>query len=197
MTRNTIRHRNMMAMVAAGLSLAALTGCGTNSTAAPPTSSAVQLTPPTNPPTPAQIAEQQVTPVVQHFNQVVNSLSNNPNQDPAIIDTVMSGDANTSFRDQVRQVQQQKLVRKGEGHVVWVHLTNYNPNAKPITAAVHVCQDVSSITSTRPDGTSVIDPQRLNKNMGVLTLTNPTPGDPAGWRVTEATYNSRQPCDAS
>ncbi len=196
MTRTT-KHRNAMAVVAAGLSLAALTGCGTNSTAAPPTSSAAQLTPPTNPPTPAQIAEQQVTPMVQHFTQVVSSVFANPNQNLAVIDTVATGTAATSMRDQARQTLDNKLVFKGDSRVVWVHLTDYKPNVSPVTATTRVCQDVSGSTITRPDGKSDVDPQRLDKNLAILTLTNATPNNPAGWRVSNADYNSRRPCDAT
>ena len=196
MTRTT-KHRNAMAVVAAGLSLAALTGCGTNSTAAPPTSSAAQLTPPTNPPTPAQIAEQQVTPVVQHFTQVVSSVFANPTQNLAVIDTVATGDAAASMRDQARQTLDNKLVLKGESRVVSVHLSDYQPNARPVTATTRVCQDVSGSTITRPDGKSDVDPQRLDKNLAILTLTNATPNDPAGWRVSKADYNSRRPCAAT
>jgi len=195
MTRT--RHRSVMAVVAAGLSLAALTGCGTNSTAAPPTSSAAQLTPPTNPPTPAQIAEQQVTPVVQHFTQVVSSVFANPTQNLAVIDTVATGDAAASMRDQARQTLDNKLVLKGESRVVSVHLSDYQPNARPVTATTRVCQDVSGSTITRPDGKSDVDPQRLDKNLAILTLTNATPNDPAGWRVSKADYNSRRPCAAT
>jgi hypothetical protein len=196
MTRTT-KHRNAMAVVAAGLSLAALTGCGTNSTAAPPTSSAAQLTPPTNPPTPAQIAEQQVTPVVQNFTQVVSSVFANPTQNLAVIDTVATGDAAASMRNQARQTLDNKLVLKGESRVVSVHLSDYQPNARPVTATTRVCQDVSGSTITRPDGKSDVDPQRLDKNLAILTLTNVTPNDPAGWRVSKADYNSRRPCDAT
>ncbi len=196
MTRTT-KHRNAMAVVAAGLSLAALTGCGTNSTAAPPTSSAAQLTPPTNPPTPAQIAEQQVTPMVQNFTQVINSVFSNPNQNLAVIDTVATGNADASLRDQVRQIVDKKLTVKSASRVVSVRVSDYKPNASPVTATARVCTDASGSTATRADGQSDVDPQRLPQSLAVLTLTNATPNDPAGWRVAEATYDTHQACDAA
>ena len=110
------------------------------------------------------------------------------------------GDEAVSLKDQARQVGDQHLVVGGAIKVLRVSVVSVAPDppvvSSPATAVVKSCDDVSSFTAVNPAGKSVIDPRRLPQTQATFTLTNPTPIDGTGWRVTKGESGTTIPCDA-
>lgn len=201
--RSSSRTRTRTTATAVGaalLSCAALAGCGGAEAGPTPAPTATSLPLPSPaPPSPGQIVEQQITDAVTRYDEVATSLFTNPAADLAVIETVATADEATSLRSQVEQIRAARLQVTGAVNLATVRVTDFQPSAaeSAVTAAARVCQDVSTYKVARPDGTSDIDPQRLDRTLAEMTLTNITPGDASGWRVSLSSNNSRTACDPS
>lgn len=194
------RRRIAAAALAAAALLAA--GCGTGSSAGtPPASTAATVAPPeTSAPNVDAAVQDQITRAVTRYLEVYTSVYSNPTQDMAVVDTVASGEEAASLRDQAAQVARQGLVVAGSVKLLRLSVNDLTPSpvsGGPTTAHITTCNDVSGTTVMNPDGSSNVDPNRLRATKANLQLQNGTPGNPAGWRVTQVRTGPTVPCDAT
>ncbi len=176
-------------------------GCGTGDASGPgPTPTAVTVAPPST--TQAGTAAEQaaLTDAITRYQSVYSSVYANPRQDLAIVDTVAAGEEAASLRDQAAQVAAQGIVVTGAIKLLRLRVDSVSPSpvaGGPTAANVTTCNDVSGTTATNPDGSSNLNPNRLSQTKTTFQLQNPTPADPAGWRVIQGRSGPTIPCDPS
>ncbi len=176
-------------------------GCGTGDASGPgPTPTAVTVAPPST--TQAGTAAEQaaLTDAITRYQSVYSSVYANPRQDLAIVDTVAAGEEAASLRDQAAQVAAQGIVVTGAIKLLRLRVDSVSPSpvaGGPTAANVTTCNDVSGTTATNPDGSSSLNPNRLSQTKTTFQLQNPTPADPAGWRVIQGRSGPTIPCDPS
>jgi hypothetical protein len=194
-----VRRQVVAAACAATAVLAA--GCGGGAASNPaPTPTAVTVAPQTT--TPARTAAEQaaLTAAITRYWTVYSSVYNNPRQDLAIVDTVSAGEEASSLRDQAAQLVAQDIVSSGAIKLLRLRVDGVSPSpvaGGPTTANVTTCEDVSTNTGVDPSGKSVVDPNRLPQTQATFQLQNPTPENPAGWRVIQGRTGPTIPCDPS
>ena len=192
--------RRQAATVWAAMVLLAV-GCGTGDASGPgPTPTAVTVAPPST--TQAGTAAEQaaLTDAITRYQSVYSSVYANPRQDLAIVDTVAAGEEAASLRDQAAQVAAQGIVVTGAIKLLRLRVDSVSPSpvaGGPTAANVTTCNDVSGTTATNPDGSSNLNPNRLSQTKTTFQLQNPTPADPAGWRVVQGRSGPTIPCDPS
>ncbi len=192
--------RRQAATVWAAMVLLAV-GCGTGDASGPgPTPTAVTVAPPST--TQAGTAAEQaaLTDAITRYQSVYSSVYANPRQDLAIVDTVAAGEEAASLRDQAAQVAAQGIVVTGAIKLLRLRVDSVSPSpvaGGPTAANVTTCNDVSGTTATNPDGSSNLNPNRLSQTKTTFQLQNPTPADPAGWRVIQGRSGPTIPCDPS
>lgn len=193
------RHQFTAAVFAAMALL--VTGCGTDDPAPaepPPSPTALTVAPPSATPEGTAADQAELSDAVSRYLAVYDSVYNDPTQDLAVVDTVAGGEEAASLRDQAAQVVEQGLVSSGRTELVRLTVDSLTPSPVadgPITANVTTCNDVSDTTGVDPSGVSVIDPNRLPQTQAEVRLQNPTPDDPAGWRVIQVRTGPTLPCD--
>ena len=167
----------------------------------PGSTMAVTPPPPAATITAADALQQQLTEAVTNFQRVYSSVYTDPTRAPVEVPKVAAGAEATSLSYQAKQVATQKLVVGGAVKVLRVSVVSVTPDppvvSSPATAIVKACNDVSSVTAVDPTGKSVVDPRRLPQTQTTFTLTNPTPADGTGWRVTKGESGPTIPCDPS
>ena len=192
--------------VAGALAVLAVTAACSSAPSHPATEgSTMPLTPPppaaTTTTTAADALQQQLTEAVTNYQRVYSSVYTDPTRAAIEVDTVAAGQEAASLKYQAQQVADQKLVVGGAIRVLRVSVVSVTPDppvvSSPATAIVKSCDDVSSFTAVNPAGKSVIDPRRLPQTQATFTLTNPTPIDGTGWRVTKGEAGPTIPCDSS
>ncbi len=188
--------------VAVAAVLAATAGCSSEPPHTGPTGSAVPIPPPVANTAPTDaVLQQQLTEAVTNYQRVYSSVYTDPTRAAIEVPEVATGDEAVSLKDQARQVGDQHLVVGGAIKVLRVSVVSVAPDppvvSSPATAVVKSCDDVSSFTAVNPAGKSVIDPRRMPQTQATFTLTNPTPVDGTGWRVTKVESGPTIPCDPS
>lgn len=197
MVYGRVRHCVVM-VVLAGTALLA-TGCGSDAaTYIPPATTAATVAPPSTTAVGTPDEQAALADAISRYWNVYSAVYNDPEQDLSIIDTVAAGEEAASLRDQAAQLVEQGIVSAGEIELVRVTVDSLTPSpvaGGPITANVTSCNDVSGNTGVDPSGASVVDPNRLPQTQATFQLQNPTPDDPAGWRVIQGRTGPTLPCD--
>ncbi len=196
-----IRTTGCVAGALAVLAVTAACSSAPSHPATPGSTMAVTPPPPAATTTAADALQQQLTEAVTNYQRVYSSVYTDPTRAPVEVPQVAAGDEATSLSYQAKQVADQHLVVGGAIQVLRVSVVSVTPDppvvSSPATAIVKSCDDVSSFTAVNPAGKSVIDPRRLPQTQATFTLTNPTPIDGTGWRVTKGEAGPTIPCDPS
>jgi hypothetical protein len=183
------------------IAIALMSGCSAAPAAEdPPPSTAATVTAPAST-TPAVDAAttQQLTDAVTSYQRVYSSIYLNPRQDLSIVDTVATGEEAASLRSQAQQLIDKMVTTTGTIAVLRVTVSSVTPSPTPggaTTASVRSCNNVSAVTGTLPDGTSVVDPGRLPETQATIQLQNTSSTDSPSWRVTQVRSGATIPCDA-
>jgi len=195
-----IRATGCVAGALAVLAVTAACSSAPSHPATPGSTMAVTPPPPAATITAADALQQQLTEAVTNYQRIYSSVYTDPTRAPVEVPQVAAGDEATSLIHQAKQVADQHLVVGGAIQVLRVTVVSVTPDppvvSSPATAIVKACNNVSSFTAVNPAGKSVIDPRRLPQTQATYTLTNPTPSDGTGWRVTRGESGTTIPCDA-
>jgi hypothetical protein len=169
------------------------TGCGKNTAQAPTPSPThtVDVSPPANP-VHDTVAAQALKAAEAYF-QAENELSQNPNGDLAVINTVASGQAVTAFTADIQDLKSRGIHIVGAATILTTRVTDLSVTGPNASVAADMCFDVSKTAGVDAQGRTVTAPARLDHQLGRYTMTNTNWPDASGWRVTSIEQRN-QPC---
>lgn len=202
------RRRTGAAILAVVAAASISVACGTGDTEATPVTTTTQpvLTGPEGvEKSPEQQATEQATAKNAEFFAVLAKVEGDPLVDVNTLDTVASGKILDQLKANINFRRSQGIVAKGALQVVNAEVTQLeapkdedgNPIPGKASASMRVCVDNSNYDTVRPDGTSTLDPARIQQELGKPTLENPSWPDSSGWRVvSDSVTAGGTPCDA-
>jgi hypothetical protein len=196
-----------LAATAGALLLLPLAACGTSSGTGSGLGTTTLPVPSARPTTvtPGSVQDPQLASALdaaaRHYWTVEDAVYNDPRANMGLVDSAATGQSAMDLRYQGQQIIDQNLKVTGATVVVRTNVASVTPSpvvsGEPATAVVKTCNDVTGVQSTKADGSSGINPNRLPQNQATLTLTSPNPTDPAAWRVSELVQGSTIPCDSA
>ena len=202
--------KRILALAAGALAVLPLAACGTTPEAGgSPTSLATRVLP--LPPsasvaaTPGTLQDPDLISALdaaaRRYWTVESAVYTDPRANLSMVDSAATGQWADNLRFQAQQIIDQDLTVTGKVEVVRTNAASVTPSpvvpGQAATAVVKTCNDVSAVQFTQADGSSGTDPARLPQNQATLTLTNPTPSDPAAWRVSDIAQGPAIPCDSA
>lgn len=202
------RRRTGAAILAVVAAASISVACGTGDTEATPVATTTQpvLTGPEGvEKSPEQQATEQATAKVNEFFAVLAKVESDPAVDINMLDSVASGRILDQLKANVNLRRSQGIVSTGAATVADAFVSELqapkdadgNPIKEEASATLRVCIDSSNYDQIRPDGTSVLPPDRVRQELGKPTLENVAWPDSSGWRiVSDAVTSSGTPCDA-
>jgi hypothetical protein len=160
--------------VAAALAgaLLALTACNDDTEASgtePPSSSTPSLTESLSP---EDRAIQQAEPVIRNYYEAYLAVLKDPARGPKRFEQVAKGQELRDLRAEWRQTRRNGWHATGRGRIDQVTITHADVESDPAVVEADVCYDVSDVGGVDQHGNSVLSPEREDKSLRRMRLTN-------------------------
>ncbi|MDJ0420344.1 hypothetical protein [Rhodococcus opacus] len=210
MAHTTIR-RTAVAALAATTLLVGATACAENDAADPAVELTVTGAPAFEGPngadtsnkTPDELAQEQALAKVNDFYAVLGKVEADPGASTDMISGVAGDPVLAGRVGDITLRRSQGITSAGAIAVVTSTVSDMgvpvDKDGEPLTepAWVHVraCTDISGWTTSYPDGTSAMKPDRGRFESTAITVRNPAWPDSNGWRVTSQTVEKVPSCD--
>lgn len=191
--------RQLTPAATAILALAAMASCATDTTTTPSgTSSAPEPSISKTATSDSEKASSAVETLTQDYFATVDKVRQDPGVGGDDLKKYAAGTqltAQQGFLDKARKLGQRQT---GSTRLTKVLVQSINLSAKPATATVDACWDVSDVDVLDASGKSVVSPSRPDTGGTRFTVTQMTATDPAtGWRITNGRDLEKQACAAS
>ncbi|MFC9358712.1 hypothetical protein ACFTZB_19350 [Rhodococcus sp. NPDC057014] len=153
--------------------------------------------------TPDELAREQALAKVNDFYAVLGSVEADPGASTDTINAVAADPVLAGRVGDITLRRSQGITSSGAITVVASSVSDLSVpvdndgESRPEPAWVHVraCTDISGWTTSYPDGTSAMKPDRGRFEATAITVRNPAWPDANGWRVTSQTVEKVPSCD--
>jgi hypothetical protein len=168
--------RHTLWKVAVGIlattALLALTACNddTQANGAEPLTSSSPS--PTESLPPEERAIQQAEPVIQAYYEAYLAVLKDPTRGPKRFEHIATGQELRDLRAEWRQAHRNGWHATGRGRIDEVTITHADVKSDPAVVEADVCYDVSDVGGVDQHGNSVISPEREDKSLRRMRLTN-------------------------
>jgi hypothetical protein len=182
----------VIAGIVAATATLALTACNNDTEAngaEPLTSSSPS---PSEPLLPEDRAIQQAKPVIQAYYEAYLAVLKDPARGPKRFEQVATGRELRDLRAEWRQAHRNGWHATGRGRIDEVTITHADVETDPAVVEADVCYDVSDVGGLDQHGNSVISPEREDKSLRRMRLTND--GWPRGRWVVSWTEAKNESC---